>query len=81
MGGAELAVLDILPALPTAWTEGEATGLRARGGFTVDFSWQAGRIDWLRLEADQDSACLVSVEGRRERVALRAGESREVVSA
>ncbi|WP_152645857.1 glycosyl hydrolase family 95 catalytic domain-containing protein [Streptacidiphilus albus] len=36
--------LQLLPALPTAWAaSGHVTGMPARGGFTVDFSWTDGQ--------------------------------------
>ena len=33
-------VITILPALPSAWTEGSVTGLKAQGNFIVDETWQ-----------------------------------------
>ena len=36
--------IELLPALPSAWPAGQATGLRARGGFDVALSWRDRRL-------------------------------------
>ena len=38
-----------LPALPADWPSGRVTGLRTRGGQTVDISWRDGEVRRMRI--------------------------------
>ena len=43
-------VVELLPALPPGWAkEGAVSGLRARGGYTVDVAWKDGKVTHKRI--------------------------------
>lgn len=41
--------VDVLPALPDAWTKGSVTGLKARGNFTVDMTWENSTVASVKI--------------------------------
>jgi alpha-L-fucosidase 2 len=68
-GGPELRTLNaehivhLLPALPAAWSEGSATGLRARGNLTVDIAWKDGKVTSYRITSPTPREVKVRVNG------------------
>lgn len=71
-------VIEILPALPSAWPSGEVRGLRARGGAAVDISWSGGAARRVVLRAERTGTLTVRsslfAEGERT-LTVRAGDS------
>ena len=54
--------IRLLPAKPAAWKEGKVTGLRARGGYGVDLSWNEEGYT-AQITADRDGV-LKLADGR-----------------
>lgn len=50
-------ILSLLPALPHAWHAGHATGLLARGGFSVDLHWENHRLHHAVIRASHSALC------------------------
>lgn len=46
-------VVRVLPALPAEWASGSVKGLRARGGFTIDMSWDGGAVSNLTISSER----------------------------
>ena len=66
--------IALLPALPKAWAaSGSFSGLRARGGFTVDCAWQNGKVTTYSLRAAKPAKVKVRVNGEVKEVAATAG--------
>ena len=61
--------INLHPACPKSWTKGSLSGVRARGGFEVDFEWSGGRI--------REPVSVKSHLGRAGRVVFPGGASVE----
>lgn len=47
--------VNVLPALPAEWPEGELRGFRVRGGAEVDMKWKDGRLRELTVRQPEDA--------------------------
>jgi alpha-L-fucosidase 2 len=53
-------ILELLPALPSAWPSGHIKGLCGRGGFEVDITWESGRLHRAEIQSKAGRRCLIS---------------------
>ncbi|GAA3595874.1 glycoside hydrolase family 95 protein [Kribbella ginsengisoli] len=64
--------IEVLPALPVDWPSGRVTGLRARGGVSVDLAWSTDGVD-VTLTADRNQERVIRSGDERITVRLSAG--------
>lgn len=73
--GKPVLAIDLLPALPENWKDGEASGLCARGGIIVDMKWRDKKISSLVLTAKQSCKVTLTVNGEHKIVKLKRGKN------
>ncbi|OOG78248.1 glycoside hydrolase N-terminal domain-containing protein [Algoriphagus sp. A40] len=74
----EDGIIRVLPALPKAWSSGSVKGLKARGGFTLDFTWESGEVKTVRLHSAKGNKVILFADGSEIDLQLKAGESIEM---
>lgn len=55
--------IELLPALPVGWKDGSVSGLKARGGYEVGFSWKNGVVTKLEVKPTKNGSCSIKVNG------------------
>jgi len=67
--------IDLLPALPSKYPAGSVSGLRARGGCTVDIEWREGSLVKAQIKSDNGGTYIVRHRDKTRRITLKPGES------
>lgn len=66
-------MIDLLPALPTEWSEGAMNGVCARGGFELNFRWKNNELTQIEVLSKSGKPCRIKV-GKEARVFLNEKE-------
>ena len=56
--------IQLLPAIPASWAaDGSFSGLKARGGFTVDCKWHDGKVIYYKISSVKPVKVKLKVNG------------------
>ena len=70
-----LKTIDILPALPDGIPTGHVKGIRARGGFELEFSWNNGKLVSLKVKSNAGLPLNIRYNGNSYSAATKKGET------
>lgn len=66
--------IELLPALPAEWANGEVSGLRARGGYEVSMKWENSLVTSVTITANHDGDVTIGVNGKSQKLSMHSGE-------
>lgn len=67
--------INLLPALPKAWSEGSMHGLRARGACTVNIDWANGELTKATIQSSKGGKFNIRYKGLTKTLVLKANET------
>ncbi len=74
----EEGIIRILPALPDSWYQGKVKGIKARGGYVLDFEWKNGELLHLKILSLLGGKTILMVDDSEIELELQKGESLEL---
>jgi len=66
--------IELLPALPSDFAEGEITGIRARGGFVLNLKWNNHLLQRVEILSESGNNCELRYNGKEISMATIAGQ-------
>ncbi|MCH6255120.1 glycoside hydrolase family 95 protein [Puniceicoccaceae bacterium K14] len=73
-------VIELLPSLPAAWSDGSVKGLCTRGGFEVDMEWKSGKLVSATLRSKLGNPCKLRYAENLTTIETQKGESYDLGS-
>jgi alpha-L-fucosidase 2 len=56
--------IELLPALPDEWSEGEVKGMCTRGVFVINMKWMQNKITNLEILSKQGGICRIQLNNK-----------------
>ena len=70
--------IDLLPALPPAWSTGKVSGLRVRGGAVIDLTWENNHLTQSTITAIRSGEFSLRWKQETKKITLSAGNSKTI---
>ncbi len=70
--------MDLLPALPQEWNDGEIKGLKARGNYEVDITWNNCQVAKAKITSLNGGKLVVNYNGKAKILKFKRGESKTI---
>jgi len=73
-------IIQLLPAIPSAWPAGSVRGLKARGGYVVDMDWKDGNIVSAVIKASRSGKVNIRYKDKTKIFDLKTGGVHKMTS-
>ncbi len=65
--------MDLLPALPAPWSDGEIKGLKARGNYSVDITWKKGKVKKASITSLEGGTLAINYNNKTKNITFKKG--------